>query len=101
MVNLTAENFEDIVEAGVVIVDAWAPWCSQCPRMDHILKQVEPELGETVSIAKLDVSENMELAQDLEVTTLPTLLLYRDGKLMDRKVGIMTKPNLLAWIDEA
>lgn len=98
---LNKDNYQDFVGAGLVLVDAWAGWCAQCPRMMSILEQVQPEYEGKVKIGKLEVSDNMELGQSLGVTTLPTLLLYKDGKLVGQKTGIVTKPNLQAWLNQA
>jgi thioredoxin 1 len=69
--------------------------------MASILEQTEPDFAGKVKIGKLDVGQNMELGQALKVTTLPTLLLYKDGKLIGQKTGIVTKPNLTAWLSQA
>lgn len=101
MKELSKDNYQEFVSTGTVLVDAWADWCSQCPRMMSILEQVQPEYEGKVKIGKLNVSNNMELGQSLGVTSLPTLLLYKDGKLVDQKIGIVTKPNLQAWLNQA
>lgn len=98
---LNKDNYQEFVGSGMALVDAWAGWCTQCPRMMSILEQVQPEYEGKVKIGKLEISENMELGQTLGVTTLPTLLLYKDGKLIGQKIGIVTKPNLQAWLNQA
>ena len=100
MTELTNQNYQDFTKSGTVLVDAWAPWCSQCPRMAQILEQTEPELKGKVTFAKLDITNSMALAATLGVTTLPTLLLYKDGQLVGQKTGIVTKPNLTAWLNQ-
>jgi len=100
MTELNNNNYQTFVKSGTVLVDAWAPWCSQCPRMSQILEQTEPGLEKQVTFAKLNVSENMELGASLGIATLPTLLLYKDGKLIGQRTGIVTKPNLKAWLSQ-
>jgi len=101
MTELNKDNYQEFVNSGMVLVDAWASWCAQCPRMSAILDQTAPDLAGKVKIGKVDISQNMELGQKLGVTTLPTLLLYKDGKLISQKTGIVTKPNLVSWITQA
>ncbi|MCL1839598.1 thioredoxin family protein [Candidatus Saccharibacteria bacterium] len=101
MTELNKDNYQGFVSSGMVLVDAWAGWCSQCPRMAAILDQTAPEFTGKVKIGKVDISQNMELGQKLGVTTLPTLLLYKDGKLIGQKTGIVTKPNLVSWLNQA
>lgn len=101
MQELNKDNYASFIGEGTALVDAWANWCTQCPRMASILEQTAPEVAGRVKIGKLDVSANMELGQNLGVTTLPTLLLYRDGKLIGQKTGIVAKPILMAWLNQA
>ena|GEM_PF-748012 len=101
MTELSKDNYQDFIGSGTVLVDAWAAWCSQCPRMAAILEQTAPSFTGKVKIGKIDIGQNMELGQKLKVTTLPTLLLYKDGKLVGQKTGIVTKPNLTAWLEQA
>jgi thioredoxin 1 len=68
--------------------------------MSSILEQTEPDLGKQITFAKLNISENMELGATLGISTLPTLLLYKDGKLVGQKTGIVTKPNLTSWLSQ-
>ena len=101
MTELNKDNYQEFVSTGIVLVDAWANWCSQCPRMAAILDQAAPEYAGKVKIGKIDIGQNMQFGQKLGVTTLPTLLLYKDGKLIGQKTGIVTKPNLASWLDQA
>jgi len=101
MTELNQTNYQTFISTGTVLVDAWASWCSQCPRMAAILEKTAPTLENKVKIGKLDISQNLQLGQSLGVTTLPTLLLYKDGKLISQKTGIITGPNLTAWLTQA
>ena len=101
MTELNRDNYQEFVESGIVLLDAWAEWCSQCPRMAAILEQTAPEYEGKIKFGKVDVGQDKELGQILGVATLPTLLLYKDGKLVGQKTGIVTKPNLMAWLDQA
>ena len=101
MTELNSDNYRNFVGSGVVLVDAWAGWCSQCPRMAAILDQTAPDFVGKVKVGKIDISQNMQLGQQLGITTLPTLLLYKNGKLIGQRTGIITKPNLTTWLNQA
>ena len=101
MKEISAENYDESVKEGLVVVEAWAEWCSQCPRMMAILEQVEPEFENKVKFLKLNVGNNMDLAQKLEVMSLPTLFLYENGSLLDQKVGVVAKNEFKRWLEAA
>lgn len=82
-----------------VVVDFYADWCPPCRAMTPLVEQLAAELGDQVSIGKLDVDSNQELAIRYGVMSIPTLGLFRDGKLVDRMVGFPGSPSpIRAWI---
>lgn len=101
MKEISAENYDESVKEGLVVVEAWAEWCSQCPRMMSILEQLEPEFEGKIKFVKFSVGENMELGQKLGVMTLPTMFLYKDGILIDQKSGIIAKNEFRRWLEAA
>jgi thioredoxin 1 len=84
-----------------VLVDLWASWCAPCRAMEPALEAVAKEFDGKVDIAKLNVDENPELAQSLDVMSIPTLMLFKDGKPVNRLVGLATKDRLAGVLSAA
>ncbi len=95
ILDLNNENFERVTGSGVVLVDFWAPWCNPCRMLGTILEQVAGEAPEDIVIGKVNIDENKELAVKFEVTNIPRLFLYKDGKIIQEFNGIQSKPKLL------
>lgn len=91
---------EDVLEAkGPVLVDFWAPWCGYCTKLAPVLEEVAYELGDKISIVKLNVDENRALAQKYGVMSLPTMLVFKNGEPSERMMGFMPKANVLAKLN--
>jgi len=97
------QSFEqDVLKSGApVVVDFWAEWCGPCRMVGPILDEVSGELGEKVKIVKLNVDENPETASKYGIMSIPTLLLFKDGKIASRQVGAAPKAKLVQWINTA
>jgi thioredoxin 1 len=88
-------NFETIInDSRPVIVDFHALWCSPCKMQSPILKEVAAELGESVKIIKIDVDQNNEIAGRYNVQSVPTLIIFKNGKLIWRQSGVVSKNQL-------
>ena len=98
----TKATFEqDVLKSKkVVLLDVWAPWCGPCRSMEPILELVEKEVKDWVDIYKLDVSTEMDLAQELGVSSIPTFLIYKDGKVVGSS-STTTKDNLIDLLSQA
>ena len=83
-----------------VLVDYWAAWCGPCKMIAPMLEEVSAEYAGKVTIAKLNVDENPETAAKFGIRGIPTLMLFKDGKLAATKVGALSKSQLVAFIDE-
>lgn len=98
---LNAANFDETVKSGVVLVDFWAPWCNPCRMLGGILEQVAAELPVDVTIGKVNIDENRDLAVKFEVMNIPRIFIYKDGKIVNDMSGVQSKPKLLDALKNA
>lgn len=84
--------------AGPVVVDFWAPWCGPCRMIAPALDAISAEMGEKVKIVKVNVDDNPKIASDLGIMSIPTLMIFKGGKMVDRKVGAAPQAQLKQWI---
>jgi thioredoxin 1 len=97
---LTDADFENTVNAGQpVFVDFWAPWCGPCRIVGPIVEELAPTYEGKAVIAKMNVDDNPMVAQKFGVTSIPTLMMFKNGKLVDRMVGAAPKNALQNFID--
>lgn len=93
--NATDETFEQETRNGLVIADLGAPWCGPCKMIAPVLEEIDQEQGDQMKIVKVDVDQNMETAQKYGVMSVPTLLFFKDGELVDQAVGFKPKEEIL------
>ena len=97
--NLNAETFENEISGTVpVLVDFWAEWCAPCKALAPILDEVSDELAGKIVITKVNLDENQDLAMKYSIRSIPTLLLFKNGELLDMQVGLPSKSDLVDWI---
>jgi thioredoxin 1 len=101
VIELNGKNFEDALKNNSsLVVDCWAPWCGPCRMMSPVIDELAADYKGKISFAKLNTDENQDLATKYQVQAIPTLLIFKDGKLADRKVGAMPKKLLQAELDK-
>ena len=101
IVNLDEKNFQQTTKNTVVLVDFWAEWCMPCKMMAPVLNEVANEVNDSVKICKVNVESAQPLAAKFSVRSIPTLVLLKNGKEVNRFVGVKTKDFLLKQISLA
>lgn len=100
-VNVTDASFKaDVLESDKpVLVDFWAEWCGPCKMIAPSLEEISEELGEQVTIAKMDIMENTDTATAMGVQSIPLMVLFKNGEAVARKLGAAPKSQLKDWIE--
>jgi thioredoxin 1 len=96
---LTTENFSEKIASGVVVVDVLAAWCGPCKVLSPIIDEVGAHFGESVLVGKLDADTNIDLVKELGVRNIPTVLIYKNGEVVDRFVGVKTKSEIVSMVE--
>ena len=95
VLELNSRNLEDAIRNNrSLVVDCWAPWCGPCRMMSPVIDELAGELKGKITFGKLNTDENQDIAARYQVQAIPTLLIFKDGKLADRKVGALPKKVL-------
>ena len=95
VLELNSKNLEEAIRNNPsLVVDCWAPWCGPCRMMSPVIDELATDLKGKVTFGKLNTDENQDMAMKYQVQAIPTLLIFKDGKLADRKVGALPKKVL-------
>src|ERR1017187_2021690 len=91
--NLTDINYNEFVSKGLVLVDIWAPWCQPCLILSPLVDEISTIYLGKLTVGKLDADSSKTVITEIGVRNIPTLLLYKDGQIVDKKVGSISKSN--------
>ena len=99
--HVTEDSFEpNVLKSDLpVLVDYWAEWCGPCKALAPLLEDLAKDYGGKLKIAKVNVDENQQLARKYNIKAIPTLMLFKEGNVQASKLGMMSKPQLTAFLD--
>ncbi|MBR4619014.1 MAG: thioredoxin [Bacilli bacterium] len=93
------DNFYEEIKQKVVIVDFYASWCGPCRMLNPILEEVDKELDD-IKILKVDVDEIRDISKKFGILSIPTLIVFKDGIVVEKKVGFSSKEDILKLVDK-
>jgi thioredoxin 1 len=97
---LNENNYKTFSNNGLVLVDIWATWCGPCKMISPIVDEISSDYQGKLSVGKLDADSNREIVTELGVRNIPTILLYKNGEIVDKSTGAVTKQKLVEMIDK-
>lgn len=93
-------NFGEFISKGTTIVDFWATWCAPCRRQAPVIEELAGELGSKVRFGKMDVDRNKQTSEEMQILHLPTLVIFKDGKIMETYEGLQSKETVKNAIEK-
>jgi len=98
---ISDNNFEkDVLNSGkITLVDFWAPWCGPCRQLSPLVDQLAADMAGKIEVVKCNIDENPETPSKYGVRGIPTLMIFKDGKVLDSKVGSLPKSALYEWVE--
>ncbi|MGA2368519.1 MAG: thioredoxin [Dehalococcoidia bacterium] len=102
VLEVNEKNIDDTIKNNpALVVDCWAPWCGPCRMMSPVIDELASDYKGKIAFGKLNTDDNREIAEKYQIQAIPTLLIFKDGKLADRKVGALPKKVLEAELPKS
>lgn len=97
---LNENNYDEFVSDGLVLVDVWATWCGPCKMISPIIDEISSDYLNKLRVGKLDADANRDKVLSLNIKNIPTILLYKDGEVVERSTGAITKGKLVELLSK-
>ena len=91
-------NFDEIIKKGVVMVDFWAPWCGPCRMLSPVIDEISEEMKDLIKVYKCNVDDSAESPSKYNIMGVPTLIIFKDGKVVAQRSGMAPKKIIQDWI---
>ena len=98
-VTITRENLAEQTDNKITVIDFWAPWCGPCKIMDPVLEEMENQFGDQIHFGKLNVDNNEDIAKQYKVMGLPSIVLFKNGKAVEKVTGIYPKEKMAHYLN--
>ena len=99
-IDINSFQAEVIKSDKITVVDFFADWCGPCRKLSPIMEEVEQEFSEKAKFTKINTDNNIDLAKEYQISGIPTLLLFKNGELVERMVGLMPKSSIISNIEK-
>lgn len=98
-IEASSANFDQLTTGPLTVVDFWAPWCGPCKMMAPVMEKLEEQFGDRIKFVKMNVDGNQEIAQRYKVMNIPSLVLFRDGKAVEKVTGVYPEAKLAHYLN--
>lgn len=96
----TVDNFLEMTQGPLVVVDFWAPWCAPCKMVDPVLEQLEETYQNQIKFVKFNVDDSQDVAMEYKVMSVPSLVVFKSGKATEKVTGVYPKEKLQKYFDK-
>jgi thioredoxin 1 len=92
---ITDNNYNEFIQSGVCLLDAYADWCAPCRMMSPVVESISEEYPDTLNIGKINIDSNPEVVGKLKIRSIPTFFIFKDGNLEETFTGVFSKANII------